>query len=54
LFGLVIARLFLFPQLKCVLKGRFVSVEEVTEKATSLIQVSENGFQESFQKLFEH
>jgi hypothetical protein len=45
---------FLFPQLKSVLKGLwFASTEEVTAKATkALTEVSKDGFQECFRKLY--
>jgi histone-lysine N-methyltransferase SETMAR len=46
---------FLFLRLKIVLEGqRLASAEEVTAKATTALEdVSKNGFQECFQKLYE-
>jgi hypothetical protein len=47
---------FLFLQLKSVLKGQqFVRTEDVTANVTrALTEVSKNGFQECFQKLYGH
>jgi hypothetical protein len=47
---------FLFLQLTSVLKGQqFMSTEAVTAKGTrALREVSKNGYQECFQKLYEH
>jgi hypothetical protein len=45
--------LFLFLRLKSVLKQRFTSADKATTKVmTTLTQVSKNGFQECFQKLY--
>jgi hypothetical protein len=46
----------LYPRLKSISKGqRFANDEEVTAKATrAMSDVSKNGFQECFQKLYEH
>jgi hypothetical protein len=45
---------FLFPQIKSVLKGQqFVSTKEGTAGVLrALTEVSKNGFQECFQKLY--
>jgi hypothetical protein len=51
---LSLSNLFLFLQLKSMLKGHwFVSSEVVTAKVTrTLTKISEIGFQECFQKLY--
>jgi hypothetical protein len=47
--------IFLFPPLKCALKGqRLTSAREVSAKVTGVLTgVSKNDFQECFQKLYE-
>jgi hypothetical protein len=53
--GLVTDRLFLCPRPENVLKERFATAEEVTSKVMrALAEISKNGFQESFQRLYEH
>jgi hypothetical protein len=53
---LSLLELFLFPQVKSVLKRqRFTNAKEVGARATkALTEVLRNGFQEFFQKFYEH
>jgi hypothetical protein len=49
------SRLFLVSATKNVLKERFPCPEQIiTKAARALTEVTQNGFQECFQKLYEH